>query len=132
LNIVVKYTAFAGVAICLNLIAQYVSFLIYTGEFSLYLAMTLGTLVGLVSKYYLDKNYIFYHKTESYVNNGKKFILYSLTGVFTTVIFWGAEVVFDALSSLPEAKYIGASIGLSVGYFCKYFLDRYFTFRSKR
>jgi len=131
-NIAIKYTFFAAIATSINLLGQYISFLIYSGPFDLYLAMFLGTLAGLTSKYYLDKNYIFYHKPKTRADEGKKFLLYSLTGVFTTVIFWGAEIAFDMLFTAHAAKYVGATIGLSIGYVCKYFLDSHFIFKASQ
>ena len=55
-------------------------------------------------------------------------MLYSCMGVFTTVIFWGTETGFNAVFESSNAKYIGAVIGLTIGYIMKYFLDRKFVF----
>jgi len=130
-NTGIKYASFAAIATCINLLGQYISLIVYSGSNSLYSAMVLGTLAGLVSKYILDKKYIFYHQPKSRSDDGKKFLLYSLTGVFTTLIFWGTELTFDMLFTMPVAKYIGATIGLSIGYICKYFLDSHFIFRTE-
>ena len=93
--------------------------------------MFTGTLSGLVVKYVLDKKLIFYHVVENKKDDAKKFALYSLMGVFTTIIFWGTEIAFDARSQNPNAKYLGAVIGLSIGYIIKYFLDKKFVFIHK-
>ena len=93
--------------------------------------MFTGTLSGLVVKYVLDKKLIFYHVVENKKDDAKKFVLYSLMGVFTTIIFWGTEIAFDALSQNPNFKYLGAIIGLSIGYIIKYFLDKKFVFIHK-
>ena len=93
--------------------------------------MFIGTLSGLVVKYILDKKLIFYHAVENKKDDAKKFALYSLMGVFTTIIFWGTEIAFDALSQNPNSKYLGAIIGLSIGYIIKYFLDKKFVFIHK-
>lgn len=90
--------------------------------------MFFGTLAGLVCKYVLDKKYIFYHKPESKTKDAKKFIAYSLTGVFTTIIFWGTEMAFDYFFTNDGAKYVGAVIGLSIGYIIKYALDKKYVF----
>jgi len=52
-------------------------------------------------------------------------------GVFTTIIFWGTEIAFDILFQDPNAKYLGAVIGLSIGYVIKYFLDKRYVFIHK-
>jgi putative flippase GtrA len=156
--IAIKYTLFAIISTLLNLLFQYLSFFVYVGFASLYVAMFVGTLVGLVSKYILDKKYIFYHTPKNKTDDAKKFMLYSLVGVFTTAIFWGTEIGFDALFNSEivknigainglssesvkcivaviglngeSAKYIGAVIGLSIGYVTKYFLDKKFVFKD--
>jgi len=127
----IKYSIFALISTIFNLLFQYVSFEIYDGIASLYVAMFVGTLAGLVAKYILDKKFIFYHTPKDKKDDAKKFVLYSLMGVFTTIIFWGTEIAFDALLTIPNAKYIGAIIGLSIGYVIKYFLDKRFVFIHK-
>jgi len=93
--------------------------------------MFLGTLAGLVAKYLLDKKFIFYHTPKDKKEDAKNFMLYSFMGVFTTIIFWGTEIAFDTLSCHPYAKYIGAIVGLSIGYIIKYFLDKKYVFIHK-
>ena len=129
--LVVKYIVFALVSTLFNLLFQYVAFLFYSGFGSLYLAMCIGTIAGLVVKYVLDKKLIFYHKVESNKDDAKKFALYSLMGVFTTIIFWGVEMAFHYLIPDPNSKYVGAVIGLSMGYVVKYFLDKKYVFIHK-
>jgi putative flippase GtrA len=130
MNIAIKYIYFAIVSTLVNLLFQYISFFIYNGFLSLYVAMFLGTLSGLILKYILDKKYIFYHKPKNRKDDSKKFLLYSLMGIFTTFIFWGFEISFDYIFYSEIAKYIGAIIGLSIGYTLKYFLDKKFVFKD--
>lgn len=129
--LVFKYTLFAIISTGFNLTFQYFSFLLYADFASLYVAMFFGTLAGLVVKYLLDKKYIFYHTPKNKSDDAKKFLLYSFMGVFTTIIFWGTEVAFDTFFLNPYAKYLGAVIGLSVGYIIKYCLDKKFVFIHK-
>ena len=49
-------------------------------------------------------------------------------GIFTTIIFWGTEIAFDVIFKSAGAKYIGAIIGLGIGYIIKYFLDKKYVF----
>ena len=56
----------------------------------------------------------------------------TLTSVFTTFIFWGFEYLFDALGGGGDWRYVGAVIGLAIGYRVKYTLDRDFVFGSAR
>ncbi|MFA6197075.1 MAG: GtrA family protein [Sulfurimonas sp.] len=129
--IAIKYSLFAILSTLFNLFFQYISFLVYMGFGSLYIAMFFGTLAGLVVKYILDKKFIFYHTPKDKKDDTQKFFLYSLMGVFTTIIFWGTEITFDALVQTPYSKYIGAVIGLSIGYVIKYFLDKKYVFIHK-
>lgn len=126
--ITIKYSAFAAISTLVNLLFQYLSFMFYSGMGSLYVAMFLGTMTGLVAKYILDKKWIFYHTPKDRKDDAKKFILYSLMGVVTTIIFWGTEMVFYYFLPHSYAKYWGALIGLGIGYVIKYFLDKKYVF----
>ena len=128
ISLAAKYAFFAAVATGANLGAQYLSLAVYSREFSLYAAMALGTLAGLIVKYILDREYIFRYRAKSRMDDMGKFVLYSLMGVFTTFIFWGFELAFHAVFRFDEAKYVGALAGLAIGYFIKYQLDKRFVF----
>ena len=128
--LVLKYSFFALIATIINLFTQFISLAIYSQNFSLYIAMFFGILTGLIAKYILDKKYIFYYVVKDKKEDSQKFILYSIMGVFTTLIFWGFEIGFDYIFDSEIAKYIGAIIGLSIGYITKYFLDKKFVFKG--
>lgn len=130
--IAVKYGIFAAISTLINLLFQYLSFIAYDGLYSLYVAMLSGTLAGLVAKYILDKKYIFYHVPHNKTDDAKKFIMYSLMGIITTIIFWATEIAFDTFFTFDEAKYLGATIGLGIGYVIKYFLDKKYVFVHKQ
>jgi len=128
--IAIRYVLFAIISTIVNLSFQYLSLAVYSGFLALYVAMFNGTLAGLILKYILDKKYIFFHTPKSKKDDGKKFMLYSLMGVFTTFIFWGFEIGFDYMFKDESAKYLGAVVGLSIGYVVKYFLDKKFVFKD--
>lgn len=128
----IKYSIFASVSIFVNISLQYFVLSLYSGAFSLYLAMFVGTLAGLVTKFYLDKRYIFYFETKSKNNELFTFVAYAITGVFTTLIFWSTEIVFNLIFSFGSAKYVGALIGLVIGYTVKYFADSQFVFKRTK
>jgi len=125
-----NYIIFAVFSTVVNLSFQYISFMIYSGFLAIYIAMFFGTLSGLIVKYILDKKFIFNYETKTKKENLNKFMLYSLMGVFTTIIFWFFEVTFDYIFHSEIAKYIGAIIGLSIGYSVKYLLDKKFVFKK--
>lgn len=126
----VRYAAFAALATGVNVGSQYLSLAAYTGPLALGLAMVLGTGTGLVTKYLLDKHYIFFDTDNSVRGHSVKFTLYSLMGVATTAMFWGTELLFHTLLPGEHMKYVGAVIGLAIGYMTKYHLDRRFVFRA--
>ena len=130
---VARYIIFCILAIAVNIGVQYLSLSLYQGVFSLYVAMFLGTGSGLVCKFIMDKLYIFSDSSESISDDVKKFFLYTVMGLGTTAIFWLTEMAFHYLWDSEIAKYVGALIGLTIGYILKYFLDRKFVFiNSKR
>lgn len=128
----IKYAAFAIIATLFNLASQFFIFSVYNGSYALYLAMLIGTIAGLISKYILDKKYIFYHIPHGKKDEAKKFFLYSFMGIFTTAIFWITEIVFDRLLQHESAKYFGAAIGLGMGYLLKYSLDKKYVFVERQ
>lgn len=123
------YTIFALISTAANIFSQDLSSRIYQGQHELWLAIFIGTAVGLVVKYGLDKRYIFQYQTTSIQHGTKTFYLYSLMGVFTTIIFWGFEFAFDAIYQTKEMRYTGGIIGLAIGYYVKYQLDKRYVFR---
>lgn len=131
MTIASKYSLFAILATLINLSVQEIVIRIYDGSFPIYLAMMFGTLAGLVSKYLLDKKTIFGFITTSHREDLGKFTLYGLTGVVTTAIFWGFELGFDSLIGGKIARYMGAVIGLSIGYGVKYQLDKRYVFERQ-
>jgi len=128
--LVTKYTLFAIIATIGNILCQDAINRLYHGQYDLYLSMISGTFVGLAVKYMLDKKYIFVFKSEGLLQDGQKFILYSSMGVVTTFIFWGVEMAFDYTFKTIPMRYLGAVIGLSIGYWMKYQLDKRFVFRQ--
>ena len=84
--------------------------------------------MGFIVKYVLDKRYIFFDDVGSVKRETAKVFLYALTAVVTTLIFWSLELGAWTLWHTSLAKYAGGTVGLGVGYFAKYTLDRRFVF----
>lgn len=129
-RLVTTYVLFAGVATAANIGAQELVVRLYSGSADVLLSVVFGTAIGLVTKYLLDKKYIFQYKTNNSLHNGTTFLLYSLMGVVTTIIFWCFEFGFNHLFESKEMRYLGGIIGLSIGYVTKYQLDKAFVFRE--
>ncbi|NTU53046.1 MAG: GtrA family protein [Chlorobiaceae bacterium] len=126
----ITYTLFAVLATAVNIGVQDIAVTLYQGPYSLILSVTTGTVAGLALKYVLDKRYIFRFQANDALHDSRTFMLYSLMGVVTTLIFWSFEFGFNALFETKEMRYLGGIIGLAIGYTSKYHLDRQFVFRK--
>tara|TARA_B100001939_G_C16934645_1_gene615494 strand:+ start:1474 stop:1854 length:381 start_codon:yes stop_codon:yes gene_type:complete len=119
------YFGFAVVATVLNLICQ--NILIFL-EYEVYLQILGGTLIGLVSKYYLDRQYVF---KDTKTNIAGSFIMYSLFGALLTPLWWVIEIIFIYLFGTILAQNIGAILGLAICYYLKYLLDKKYVFNPE-
>jgi len=129
--ITILYSAFASLSTLVNIGSQILFLLIYSGSYSIQISIFVGTLVGLPLRYFLEKRFIFSFESDNLTHDGKLFALYSFMGIFTTVIFWGTEWAFHILFSSDFMRYVGAILGLAVGYYIKYQLDKRFVFISR-
>lgn len=125
----ITYLILAVIATATNILAQDVAIRIYSGAYSVLLSVAVGTAVGLIVKYMLDKRYIFRFRARDVAHDSKTFALYTLMGVATTVIFWGFEFGFHYLFESKGMRYLGGVIGLAIGYLAKYHLDKRYVFR---
>jgi len=125
------YAILAFIATCANIATQDVALHLYSGAWSVAASVIVGTAFGLVTKYILDKKYIFGFRAKNAAHDGLTFALYTLTGVATTLVFWGFEFGFDHIFGGKGMRYLGGVIGLAIGYFMKYRLDRRFVFRTE-
>lgn len=126
------YSIFALIATAANICAQDLSIRAYAGDFGVLLSVAVGTGAGLVVKYILDKRYIFRFHTRNVAHDSSTFMLYTVMGLATTVIFWGFEFGFDHLFASKEMRYLGGIIGLAIGYVTKYQLDKRYVFTAER
>ena len=130
-QIALRYAAFAVIATLANLGAQRAVLAVLDARGELAAAILSGTAVGLVVKYVLDKRWIFFDASAGIAAHGKKFTLYTAMGVITTLIFWGFETAFWFIWRTDLMREAGAVIGLAIGYFVKYELDRRFVFPQR-
>lgn len=126
----VLYVLFCLISTALNLSTQRIILAsINYSVFGFIAAILLGTIIGLLTKYYLDKKFIFIKRSD--VKDSKpQFIMYATTGIATTSLFWGIETVFWLYGKTQLYREIGAIIGLFIGYVAKYNLDKSFVFKS--
>jgi len=131
MKLIITYAILALIATAANIGAQDLVVRIYSGAFDILASVVVGTGVGLVVKYILDKRYIFQFRARDAVHDGKTFALYTLMGLATTVIFWGFEFGFDHIFETKEMRYLGGIIGFAIGYLTKYYLDKRYVFRTE-
>jgi putative flippase GtrA len=131
--LITRYAFFAVIATVVNLAVQRTVF-VFKSEASggFYPAILAGTGAGLAVKYLLDKRWIFNDLATGVRSHARRFSLYSLMGVFTTLIFWTFETGFWLLWRTDYMREIGAIIGLCIGYVVKFQLDRRFVFTDKK
>tara|TARA_E500000075_G_scaffold134092_1_gene149753 strand:- start:2490 stop:2918 length:429 start_codon:yes stop_codon:yes gene_type:complete len=127
-KIAVLYTLFAVLSTAINIGSQMLSIWIYKGPLSVEISILVGTAMGLPLRYFLEKRYIFNFTSKNLVHDGKLFIFYSAMGVITTLIFWGTEYAFHLIYDTDFMRYLGGVIGLSIGFYVKYQLDKKYVF----
>ncbi len=100
--------------------------------FKLYdvIKIIIGTAIGFFVKFLLDKLIVFKDKHKSKTHTAKQVIIYGSFAVFTTLIFWSFQILFKFIFIFSYSEYIGAAIGLAIGYTIKFFLDRAFVFKK--
>lgn len=130
-RIVVLYAVFAAIATMANIGCQALVIWLYTGPRPVLMSILVGTAAGLPIKYVLEKRHIFSFHADSLTHDGRMFILYSAMGVITTALFWGVEYEFHIIFGTDAMRYVGGTIGLSLGYVIKYHLDKRFVFVSR-
>lgn len=129
-KLAINYIIFALIATAANIVAQDLVIRIYSGAFDILASVIVGTGVGLMVKYILDKRYIFRFQARSVAHDTRTFALYTVMGLVTTVIFWGFEFGFHHIFETKEMRYLGGVIGLGIGYLTKYHLDRRYVFTA--
>ena len=92
------------------------------------ISLLIGTGVGFFLKYFLDKRWVFLDGYDNHVAEIRKISVYGAFGIGTTLLFCLIELSFWHIWQTMEAKYVGATIGLLVGNWIKYLLDKHYVF----
>jgi len=127
-NIALLYTLFAALSTLINIGSQMVSISLYAGPYAIPISILVGTAMGMPVRYLLDKRYIFAFQAKDLSHDGRLFVLYTGMAVLTTLIFWGVEYAFHLMFETDAMRYVGGMLGLSIGYFAKYRLDKKYVF----
>jgi len=127
-KIAVLYTLFAVLSTVINIGSQMLSIWLYKGPYLIEISILVGTAAGLPLRYVLEKRYIFAFTSNNLAHDGKLFIFYSAMGLITTLIFWGTEYAFHLIYDTDLMRYAGGIVGLAVGFYVKYQLDKKYVF----
>jgi hypothetical protein len=130
-RVAVLYTLFAVLSTVINIGSQMLSIWAFKGPYSVEISILVGTAAGLPLRYFLEKRYIFNFKSQNLKHDGKLFVFYSAMGVITTLMFWGTEYAFHLIYDTDFMRYVGGVIGLAVGFYVKYRLDKKYVFVSR-
>ena len=128
-RIALVYALVSVLATVANISTQALSIWLYSGTYAVELSVMAGTAIGFPIKYLLEKKYVFNFKVNNLSHDTRLFILYGFMGVFTTAIFWGIEFAFHHVFGTEVMRYLGGAIGLSLGSYSKYHLDKRFVFK---
>lgn len=128
-RIAISYALIAILATAVNIACQAAVVALYQGPAYLQLSVLVGTAAGLPVKYVLEKKCIFSFTADNLAHDTRLFLLYSFLGIFTTALFWGIEYLFHIWFGTDTMRYVGAGVGLSLGYIIKYQLDKRWVFR---
>lgn len=128
-RIAVTYAAISLFASVCNLLAQMTSIRLYEGWHAIEISVLIGTATGLPIKYILEKKWVFNFKADNLRHDSLLFLFYGAMGVFTTLIFWGIEFLFQALYGSEAMRYLGGALGLTLGSWLKYHLDKQLVFK---
>lgn len=132
MSIAVRYTVFAIFATLANIGSQALTVALlkpyFRADWAILGSVLVGTVVGVVVKYLLDKKWVFQFTARSVAHQARAFSLYTVFSVGTTLIFWGCELAAQLWFGTEIARYTGGVIGLTIGYIAKYHLDKRITF----
>lgn len=125
------YALVSTLASAANLGTQALYIWAYSSSYAVVLSVLVGTLMGFPIKYVLEKKYVFDFKADNLGHDTRLFILYGLIGVFTTGIFLGVEFIFHNIFGTNAMRYLGGAIGLTLGSYIKYHLDKRVVFKQE-
>jgi len=131
-HIALIYAIVSASATAVNIFTQVGAMKIYSGASAVELSMLTGIAVGFPIKYLLEKKYVFDFKTNSLSHDKRLFIIYAFMGVITTAVFVGIEFTFHHLFGTDAMRYLGGVIGLTLGSYIKYHLDKNFVFKQEQ
>lgn len=129
-KIAAVYALVSAIATVCNLLTQALSVWLYQGPHDIALSVLAGTACGMPIKYALEKRFVFFFQAEGLAHDTRLFILYGFMGVFTTAVFWGIEYAFHVVFADDAMRYLGGAIGLTLGSWMKYHLDKRFVFKG--
>ena len=124
---IIRYLILCFFAIFLNIVSQQIFLLFFAGPYSIEISILIGTIMTFFLRFYLEKNFVFLKDKFSFKTESMLY-MYFVSSIFTTLIFWIFEYSFHLFFDTDFLRYIGATIGLLVGFYIKYKIDKGLTF----
>jgi len=123
-----RYFCVASSSIVLNILIQFLSVQIYRGIFFIELSIIIATLLTMPTRYFIEKNYVFYGLQKS--SDSLSFSMYTFSAIVSTIIFWSIEYSFHLIYYSDLLRYLGGILGLSIGFIIKFFIDKLYIFNT--
>jgi putative flippase GtrA len=130
LQVLSNYVVIGVLSAAINLSAQVLIIWAYKGAYAVEFSILIGTVMGMPPRYFLEKRYVFSFTSENIFHDGKLFFQYSFYSTFTTLVFWSVEYSFHVIFNDDLMRYVGGVVGLTIGFYLKYQIDKRFVFRS--
>jgi putative flippase GtrA len=129
-SLMLRYAGFALLSTAINCLVQF--FILHTlaGSLAIYIALAFGTGAGFVSKFLLDRNYVFYHVSSGYKQEVWVSICYLGTSVIMTLAYLSFQTFVYFEYGDGAFYYISACLVLCLGYSAKFLIDGRFVFTS--
>ncbi len=132
LRLVSTYVLIAGFAALINIGSQMAVVALYKGPYYIHISIAAGLIVALPVKYVLEKYYVFSFESRDLGHDTRLFAAYTALGASTTLVFLATEYAFHYLFDTDAMRYLGAALGLALGHYLKYHLDKRFVFIDRQ
>ncbi len=130
-HIALTYAVVSAIGTVANIGTQALFIFMYSGAHAIALSVLAGTAMGFPIKYILEKKHVFNFKANDLAHDTRLFVLYGFMGVFTTLVFWSIEFAFHHMFQTDVMRYVGGALGLTLGSYIKYHLDKRFVFKQE-
>tara|TARA_B100000989_G_scaffold299003_1_gene291845 strand:- start:5206 stop:5595 length:390 start_codon:yes stop_codon:yes gene_type:complete len=124
-----KYILVSLISIIANIALQILFLEVYTKMYRVELSIIIATALTMPARYVLERKFIF--SRIRYSSDTKSFLVYTFSACIATVIFIVTEYVFHLVFANDALRYLGGMIGLSLGFYFKFWFDTLKVYEGK-